>query len=1703
MELSPDAIAVVFEQESLTYRQLNSRANVLAHHLQALGVGKEVLVGICMERSLEMLVGLLGILKAGGAYVPLDPTYPTERLAFMLEDTQIRVLLTQSRLVESLPPHSSHVVCLDAQWKEITQQSEENPISAVTPDNLAYVIYTSGSTGRPKGVAMSHRPLSNLIIWQRENSTLPKGAKTLQFAPVSFDVSFQEIFSTVCSGGTLVLISDQVRVDAFEFLRFLTDKEINRLFLPFVALQQLAEVADAQGAVVPTLREIITAGEQLQITRQIANWFTKLQGCTLHNHYGPSESHVVTAFTLTGSPSDWPALPPIGQPIANTQIYLLDSQMQRVSEGVLGELYIGGIALARGYLNRPDLTNERFIPDPNSSSLQARLYKTGDLARYDRDGNIEFLGRSDDQVKIRGFRIELGEIEVALAAYPAVRQAVVLAREDVPGDKRLVAYIVPTSQESPPYEYSEQALVQAEQVLQQQNSIAHLVPQLRSYLKARLPNYMVPSAFVVLEAFPVTPSGKVDRRALPVPEIRPADLPTFVAPRTPIEEMLANIWANILRVEEVGIHDNFFTLGGDSLLAVQIIARMRVSLGVELSFSRLLEFPTVAGLVKIVEEARQQKVRPIGLPLQPISRSQTIPLSFSQEQLWFLHQLAPEEPVYNEPCTIRLKGAINVDALEKALNEIIKRHESLRTRFLTVDGQPVQVIDPPHTFNLAVVELREFPQELREAEALRLATKEAKQEFDLTTSPLLRATLMRLADFDYRLFLTFHHIVMDDVSIQSVFLKELAALYEAYSIGKPSPLAQLPVQYADFAVWQRQRLTQEILFSHLDYWKQQLANLPVLQLPYDRPRSAVGSFRGARQCLVLSKELTESLKAVSQQEGVTLYMTLLAAFKTLLYRYSGSFDIVVGTFSAGRNRPEIEGLIGFFLNTLVLRTDMSGNPSFRQLLGRVREVTLGAYAHEDLPYHKLVQTLQSKRDLSQNPLFQVAFVLEAPKPSLNLDWTRSYLDIQTDTAKLDLTLELDSRPEGIVGRFMYNTDLFEVATVSRMIEHFKTMLAGIVANPQQRVSQLPLLTEQERHQLLVEWNNTTKEYPFDKCIHQLFEEQVERSPDAIAVVFEDKQLTYRELNQRANCLAHHLKTLGVGPEVLVGICVERSLEMVVGLLGILKAGGAYVPLDPAYPKDRLSHMLSSQVSVVLTSEKLVAQLPEHTARVVCLDADWGVIEQMSEENPLSNVQAHNLAYVIYTSGSTGKPKGITIEHRSVLNLGTGLHQAIYAHYQDSQLRVSVNGSLSFDTSVKQIIQLLYGHTLEIVPEATRFDGNALLSFLQKHKIDVFDCTPSQLKLLIAAGLLASKSAPLAVLVGGEKIDESTWLALRTSENINFYNVYGPTECTVDATVCSVKMAGSKPIIGRPITNTKIYILDRHLQPVAVGVAGELYIGGDGLARGYLNRPDLTQEKFIPNPFNNQPGSRLYKTGDKARYLSDGNIEFLGRSDNQVKIRGFRIELGEIEAVLTQHPEVNQAVVVVHEDKPDNKRLVAYVVPTERLNSKEELTHKIKIALRQQLPEYMVPATLMILSALPLTPNGKIDRRALPPPEPVMRSLVLEMPQTKVEKLIAEVWQKILLLEEVGLDDNFFDLGGTSLRLVQVREKLQIIFTKKLSMVEMFQHPTVRALSQLLSEQEFQTPDALKSDAERAELRSTQVSLNQQRHIRQQYRSAKK
>ncbi|MBI2230714.1 MAG: amino acid adenylation domain-containing protein, partial [Deltaproteobacteria bacterium] len=1175
-----------------------------------------------------------------------------------------------------------------------------------------------------------------------------------------------------------------------------------------------------------------------------------------------------------------------------------------------------------GYLNGPELTAEGFIPNPFSAEAGARLYKTGDLGRFLPDGNIEFLGRIDNQVKIRGYRIELGEIESVLSQHPGVRESVVVEEDRGPTtadgeegggwriaegegdnsrsairnpqfpDKRLVAYLVAASQNSS-------------------------VSELRGFLKAKLPEYMIPSAFVFLDALPLTPNGKIDRKSLPAPDRNRDGLEQgYAAPRSPTEEILAGIWAEVLKIEPVGIHDNFFDLGGHSLLATQVISRLRVTLQVDLPLRFLFENPTVSGLADRIEETRRQEQGLQSCPIHSVSRTKDLPLSFSQQRLWFLDQYEPGSSVYNIPSAIRLTGALDVSALEQSLQEIVNRHEALRTTFSMVGGEAVQVIAPSLKLALPVVDLSETPEAEREEQARRLAQEEARRSFDLSRGPLFRTRLLQVGEDDHVLLMTLHHIVSDGWSM-GVMHHELAVLYQAFSNSQPSALPDLPIQYADYAVWQREWLKGEELERQISYWKKQLEGISPLQLPTDRPRPPLQTHRGAWQSLSLSQELTEKLKSLSRKEGVTLYMTLLAAFQTLLHRYSGQEDIVVGSPIAGRNRSEIEGMVGFFVNTLALRSNLSGQPTFKELLARVKEMALGAYAHQELPFEKLVEELHPERDLSHSPLFQVMFVLQNTSgTALKLGGiVVSPMRVDGETAKFDLTLSLSEGAQGLRGAVEYSTALFDDGTIGRMLGHLQVLLEGIVADADRPIAALPILTEPERHQLLVEWNDTKREYPKDKCIDELFEEQVERSPDAIALVYEDQQLTYRELNNRANRLAHYLQTLGVGPEVLVGICVERSLEMVIGLLGILKAGAAYVPLDSQFPKERLSFMLEdAQAKVLLTQQKLVDRIPATVAHTICMDADWQAISKESIGNPDDKTTGADTCYVIYTSGSTGRPKGVAVPHGAVNRL---VINTDYIELKSDDVVAQVS-NCSFDAATFEIWgALLNGARLVIITKDVVLAPQEFAAELKRHAVTTLFLTTALFNLMARQAPDAFASVR-QVLFGGEAVDPR-WVAevVRQGRPERLLHVYGPTEATTFATwqlVGEVAQGAATVPIGRPIANTQLYVLDAHLHPVPIGVQGELYVGGRGIARGYLNGPELTAERFIPNPFSVESGARLYKTGDLGRFLPDGNIEFLGRIDNQVKIRGYRIELGEIESVLGQHPAVREAVVVAEEDR---------------------------------------------------------------------------------------------------------------------------------------------------------------------------------------------
>ena len=1042
------------------------------------------------------------------------------------------------------------------------------------------------------------------------------------------------------------------------------------------------------------------------------------------------------------------------------------------------------------------------------------------------------------------------------------------------------------------------------------------------------------------------------------------------------------------------------------------------------------------------------------------------PLSFAQQRLWFLDQLEPASAVYNIVKAVRLRGTLHLEALRQALDAILERHEALRTTFSSVDGDPIQVINEPCVVPLAISDLRTLPAAERESECLHRLREVAQRPFNLSTDTMLRAALVRLQDDECVLLLVMHHIASDGWSV-GLLMRELSAFYTSFVTGSAVTLPALPIQYADYAVWQRQWLQGEALATQVTYWKQQLKwALPVLELPRDYPRPMVQTYRGARQALQVPPAVTEGLKTLSRQAGVTLFMTLLAAWQTLLFRYTGQEDISVGTPIAGRTRAETEGLIGFFVNTLVLRTDLSGDPTFMDLLPRVREMAMGAYAYQDLPFEKLVEEVHPERNLSHSPLFQVMFAFQnVPRQTLDfpgLEW--SAVDVEQGTAKFDMSLALWEETGGLAGSLEYNTDLFATPTITRIVGHLQTLLAGIAVCPTQRLSQLPLLAEVEQQQLLVEWNTTQAVYPQETCVHELIGTQAARTPDDIAVVCEGAHLTYRELDTRANQLGHYLRRYGVGPDVLVGICMERSLDMLVGMLGILKAGGAYVPLDPAYPQDRIAFMIEdSGAPILLTHSPVLSRLPDHRARVVCVDTDWEEVAREREDNPMGGVVPEHLAYVIYTSGSTGKPKGVQIPHRAVVNFLHTMGQRPGIVAQDVLLAVT---TLSFDIAgLELFLPLTVGARVVVVSRAVAADGHQLARQLAEHGATIMQATPATWRLLLESGWQGHDR--LKILCGGEALPEELAQAL-LSKCAGLWNMYGPTETTIWSTVAKIDTQEQAMTIGRPIANTQLYVLDRCQRPVPIGVPGELYIGGAGVARGYLYRPDLTAERFVEHPFSQEPAARLYRTGDLVRYRSDGTLEFLGRIDHQVKIRGFRIELGEIETVLTAHPAVREAVVIAREDTPGDKRLVAYVVTSK---SSMPASSELRSFLRQQLPEYMIPTAFMDLDALPLTPNGKVDRRALPVPERtrIAPDGPLVTPRDALDLQLTQIWEKVLGLKPIGLQDNFFELGGHSLLAVRLFGHIERLCGKKLPLATLFQAPTIEQLANVLRQKDWVGP----------------------------------
>lgn len=1661
---TPDAVALIFEAEQLTYSELNAQANRLAHHLRRCGVRSETFVGLHLERRLEMMVGILGILKSDGVCVPLDTSNPTERLAFILRETHIPVILTQTRLAEQFREHDPQttIINLDDCTELFAGQSEHDPLNYSHADNLAYLIYTSGSTGVPKGVGVCHKGIVRLVFGQ-QYAQLGSAETFLQISSASFDASFFEMWGALLHGARCVLLSGE-GLSTFELGRTLAKHQVSVLLL---TTPRFNSIVDTDVEVLSGVRQLLVGGEALSVTH-VRRALERLPATQISNIYGPTENTTITSYYHVARQAGAAQLGsiPIGRPIANTQTFVLDEHLNPVPLGAIGELYAGGDGLARGYLNGPDLTAEKFIPNPFSSESGARLYRTGDSVRYLPDGDLEFLGRWDGQVKVRGFRIELGEIEAALREHPRVSEAVVLTGEGASGIKQLLACVVTKEEDS------------------------SLAQELGAFLKKRLPEFMIPADFISLESLPLTPNGKVDRRALAAREFNLSGKnKAYVAPRTLVEQLLVEVWSGVLGIERIGIEDDFLELGGHSLLAIQLVSRIREAFQIELPVRSLFESSTVAELAEEIDRALGSDRHLPSPPLVRASRKDGLPLSFAQQRLWIINQLEPGLPVYNVPLAITIRGPLGVNALANSLDEVVRRHEALRTSFETREGLPVQIIASSLSVPLQLVDLDSLPQPLRQATARRLTTEEASRQFDLSKGPLLRARLFRLDLEEHILVLTMHHIVSDGWSLQ-VLLNEVAILYQDFSRGVAPSLPELPIQYADYASWQREWLQGEVLERQRAYWREQLAGAPGgLDLPFDRGRPALQTFNGGQQSIELAAELSHQLKTLSRNGRATLFMVLLAGFKSLLHRYTGADDLLVGTVVAGRNRVETEKLIGFFVNTLVLRTDFSGDPSFRDILGRVREVVLGAYSHQDMPFERIVEELQPDRNLGLSPLFQVLFTFhEAPTlhletPGLSMD----FMEVDTGSAKFDLYLLMKESGHGLTGILEYNRDLFDDATMSRLLEHFRCLLAGVVTAPDLPLSQQPLLLPEEERQM-TEWNDTEANYPCDLCIHELFQEQVERTPEAVALVCGDERLTYRALDERANQLAHRLRRLGVGPEVVVGVFMDRTPEMVIGLFAILKAGGAYLPLDPAYPKERIAFMLADvRARVLLTEQHLLNSLPAHEATVVLLSGDGREYRVESASRPHRTAAPQNLAYLIYTSGSTGRPKGVAIEHRNAV---TFLHWVRETYSRDELSGVLATTSTCFDISIFELFGPLSWGGKSVLEE----NALALLSLNTTERITLVDVVPSAMAEVLSATKLPDTVR--TVNLPGEPIPTTLIEQIYRQQNVErIYNLYGPSEDTTYST-CALAERGSlrPPPAGRPIANTQVYLLDQQLRPVPLRLRGEVYIGGGGLSRGYYDRTDLTAERFIPNPFSDEPGTRLYRTGDLARYLPDGQIEILGRSDHQIKIRGFRVELGEIEAALRAHEGVRDAVVIARGNGLHDKRIVAYAVAQSEPPPIEELLSFLKT----KLPEYMLPSAFVVLDALPHLPNGKIDRGALPPPENLQPQLEenYAAPRDKLERAIAAVWQEVLGVPRIGIHDNFFsDLGGHSLLVVQAVTKLRECLDPQLSFVDMFHFLTVSSLAEHLRRDADSQPPA-EENQKRTQMR--QEARQRRRHLKQSH-----
>jgi len=1637
VERTPEAIAVEFEGEQITYAGLNESANRLANYLSKQDACEDKSVALFVERGFDMIIGLLAISKTGATYLPLDPIYPKARLFLIVDDAKPVIMLTQHSLTDSVPATAAKLIIIDDR-EAYREESSEN-LTFGNPVKPGYILYTSGSTGKPKGVPVTQHAVVNLVNSMTRLLSFTIQDILLAVTTISFDIAELEMYMPLFIGAKLVIATQETAAN----MDLLAEKMVACSATVFQATPVTFKMLMISGWQGKKDLKLIIGGEALpkELVREL------LPRCAgVWNSYGPTETaiySVVRSNTMEDTVGE--GYVPIGRPVDNTNCYILNKKLVPVPIGIPGELYIGGDGISPGYLNLPDQTNERFIINPFGKTPEEKIYKTGDLVTYFNDGNMVFLNRLDTQVKIRGFRIELGEIESAVAQHEAIKDNVVIVREDIPGDKKLVGYII----------------------LKENQEID--LAELKHFLATRLPDYMVPATFVTMEKFPVTLNGKVDRKLLPAPvETASQVSANYVSPKTEIENGLAAIWSEVFKIEKIGITDNFFELGGNSLVATMLITRINKLFNIRIPIVMLFKKETIQ---EIAKEVKNQNPSLDGkVPAQTIPHISTnlnvFPLSPGQKRLWFVENFEPGNRAYNMPFDYCIRGELDERIFEKSIQLLIERHGSLRTIIQTTDGEPVQKILESIQFNLAVENLENLTETERSIALTRYSDENEMHLFNLEKGPLFIIKLLKPSPTDWTLLINMHHSITDGWSVK-VLVDELGLIYTALMQQKPVILPILPINYTDFSVYQNKCLANGLYGKQLDFWISELKGAPeLLQLPMDFQRPKNQTYDGDEVQFILNSETTRQLQLFSQQHNGSLFVTMLSIFNTLISRYASQEEFLIGIPIAGRTFEEQESLVGMFINNFPLRVTPLDQMTFLEMLEMTKGKFYGAFENQNLPLDRLVEELRVARTPNISPLFQVMFnLLDMFDEEISLDSSKMFMvDKRRHIAQFDLSLHIYETKGSLNCVLEYNTNLFKRSRIERMAGHFNELVISLMKAPDQKIKKIPILTEKEKEVTLGEWNATTVAFPREKCVHQLFEEQVLKTPDIIAIRDDRKAITYTELNEKSNRLARYLHDSGAVEGSLVSICMERSTDILVALLAVLKAGCTYIPLDPIYPKDRLALILEDgNPALMITEKKLLESLPQTDTKNIFIE-EYEAYNDYSGENTSFAVTPNTVAYLIYTSGSTGKPKGVQLEHFSVVNFLASMAKQPGITPDDIILAVT---TISFDIAgLEMYLPILNGASIFVASQETSMNPDLLIQKIEESKATILQATPVTFRMLNSAEWGGAKG--LKILCGGEAMPKE--LAYDLIDKCGeLWNMYGPTETTVWSTVEKVEVNENDKIgyinLGKPIDNTFIYVLNTEFQPVPVGYPGELFIGGDGLARGYFNLPAMTQEKFLPDPFSDIPGARMYRTGDLVQQTEEGKLEFLNRVDSQVKIRGFRIELGEIESAISQFSTIKNNVTIVREDIPGDKKLVAYIIKEDE----EVDIVDLRQFLKTKIPDYMVPSAFVFIDQFPLTPNGKIDRKVLPTPVDAAPQQTKNYiaPQTETEKKLAAIWSDVLKIKQIGIDEDFFEIGGHSMVAVTLMVKIEKQLGVRLPLAILFDNSTIQDMALLIDQKSEQ------------------------------------